>query len=104
MEMQLSTEGGLDRYIAVLQHEKDSQKLYQMMKTVILKAYCVRDGSNIRKTKELAEQFAAGAAYDALVMEFFEDPAKAAEFILGAMPKEYYSEGKKLMDEELAKL
>lgn len=83
--------GGED-YEAVINHiikETDKQKLIEIFKEVILKAYGEKsvDGRRFIKTKEQTEAFSQTEAYVNLFMELASNPVAAAEFVNGISPK-----------------
>ena len=93
-EMELGSEKGMERYLKEIAAEQDPEKIYYLLKDIVLKSYGEREGSKFRKSKEISEEFAGTAAFDALMAEFFsvEDDGKtganaAAEFINAITPK-----------------
>lgn len=89
MEMQLSTEGGLDVLIQKIVDAKDTPSIIKVFKDLILKAYgeLDADGEVFMKSKEISAKFACTQAYSILFTELATDPDKAAEFINGIVPK-----------------
>lgn len=90
MEMQLSTEGGLDVLIQKVVDAKDAPSIIKIFKDLILKAYgeLDADGEVFMKSKEISQRFANTKAYSILFVELATDPDKAAEFINGIVPKQ----------------
>lgn len=70
--------------------EKDMQSLLKLFKRIVLMAYGVRseDGKRFIKSEQLREEFSQTAAFDALYMELATSDNAAAEFIIGALPKD----------------
>lgn len=89
-EMEMGTDGGLEHYLQRISQEQDRDKLFQYFKKVILSAYGEKsdDGKRFVKSEELSQAFCQNPAYDILMMEFFNDPEYAAEFISAIMPKD----------------
>lgn len=89
MEMQLSTEGGLDVLIQKIVDAKDAPSIIKVFKDIILKAYgeLDADGEVFMKSKEISAKFACTQAYSILFTELATDPDKAAEFIKGIIPQ-----------------
>lgn len=88
IEMNVSEKGGLEKTLQRMIDEQDSRRLFEMFKFIILKSVGVKstDGKRFVKSKEIAEAFEQTEAYSEMVVEFFKDADKAAEFINGIMP------------------
>ena len=69
MEMELSTQAGVDEMIRMMIATNDNAKIVQTFKDLILKSYGIKseDGKRFIKSKELREQFEQSEAYS----EFF---------------------------------
>lgn len=69
MEMELSTQAGVDEMIRMMIATSDNAKIVQTFKNLILKSYGIKseDGKRFIKSKELREQFEQSEAYS----EFF---------------------------------
>lgn len=69
MEMELSTQAGIEEMIRMMIATNDNAKIVQTFKELILKSYGIKseDGKRFIKTKELREQFEQSEAYS----EFF---------------------------------
>ena len=69
MEMELSTQAGVEEMIRVMIATKDNAKIVQMFKDLILKSFGIKseDGRRFIKSKELREDFEQSEAYS----EFF---------------------------------
>lgn len=69
MEMELSTQAGVDEMIRMMIATNDNAKIVQLFKEMILKSYGIKseDGKRFIKTKELRDQFEQSEAYS----EFF---------------------------------
>ena len=90
VELQLGTIGGLTKTLEKIVQEKDSSRLIEYFKSIIMKAYGEKspDGRRFIKSKELCEAFSQTEAYSNLFMELAGDAKAAAEFIDGILPKE----------------
>jgi len=99
MEMQLKTDGGLEKMIEKITDEEDNAKIVDMFKEIILSAYGSKsaDGKHFRKSEELRQDFYDSAAYDALFMELISNPDSAAEFVSAIIPKDISEEVQKSM-------
>lgn len=88
MEMELSTNGGMENMIKQIIAEKDNEKIVNLFKKIILKAYGVKspDGKYFRKSDEISADFAATEAYSVLFMELSTDADAAAKFINAVLP------------------
>ena len=71
IEMQFSTDGGLDEKIRKIFMAQDGRAIMNIFKELILKAYGEKsdDGRRFIKSKELSEAFAQTEAYTELYME-----------------------------------
>lgn len=92
MEMNFSQSGGMDKMLKRIINTKDTQKLIEVFKDIILRAYgeLSDDGKRFVKVKDghkLSDDFAQTQAYDELFMLLATDDQKAAEFINGIIPK-----------------
>jgi len=87
MEMELSTQAGVEEMIRVLIATKDNAKIMQIFKDLILRSYGIKseDGTRFIKTKELREAFEQSNAYSELFMEMITNPDTQAAFINGVI-------------------
>lgn len=94
LEMQFTTVGGMQRLLEDISESQDNKRIFEMFKMIILKAYGEKspDGLRFVKSKELSEAFEQTEAYTELVMEFFQDGKKAADFINGIIPSDLAAE------------
>lgn len=90
IELQLGTAGGLTKTLEKIVQEKDTSRIIEYFKTLILKAYGEKsaDGRRFIKSKELRDSFEQTEAYSELFMELASDAKMAAEFVNGVLPKE----------------
>lgn len=88
MEMELSTNGGMENLIKRIISEQDNEKIVKIFKDIILKAYGVKspDGKYFRKSAEISADFASTEAYSTLFMELATDADAAAKFITAVLP------------------
>ena len=89
MEMELSTTGGLEKLINKIIEEKDTARLVEIFKKIILKAYGEKsaDGRHFYKSDEISNSFASTEAYSELFMKLATDADAATRFINGVVPK-----------------
>lgn len=92
-EMELSTEGGLQKWIEKVVDAKDMPRIIELFKKLILRSYGEKspDGKRFIKSKELSEAFTQTEAYSELFMELATDEKAAADFVNGIIPSEYSS-------------
>ena len=85
VEMQLSTNGGLDVMIKKIIDSQDSPSIIKIFKELLLKAYGEKsdDGKRFVKSKEISEGFAQTEAYSQLFMELATDTDAASKFVNG---------------------
>ena len=88
-ELALTTEGGLEAYVKLIQQEQDVVKIIELFKKIINLSYGVKslDGKYFRKSPELLADFQSSQAYSDFYMSLIGDPNKAAKFIEGITPK-----------------
>ena len=88
MEMQLSTNGGLDVMIKKIIDSQDAPSIIKIFKELILKAYGEKsdDGKRFVKSKDISEGFAQTEAYSQLFMELATDTDAASKFVNGIVP------------------
>lgn len=89
MEMELSTEGGMQDMINRIISEKNTKKLVELFKKLILKAYGEKspDGKHFYKSQEISSSFACTEAYSELFMELASNADSAAAFVRGIIPE-----------------
>lgn len=89
-ELKYSEEGGLDVFIKNIIATKDSKRLIEMFKKLILMSYGERglDGKRFIKSDELSTAFSQTDAFTELFMELVTDDEKAAEFVIGVLPSD----------------
>ena len=87
MEMELSTQAGVEEMIRMLIATKDNAKIMQIFKDLILKSYGIKseDGTRFIKSQELREAFEQSNAYSELFMEMITEPETQAAFINGVI-------------------
>lgn len=75
MEMELSTQAGVQEMIRMMIATHDNAKIVQLFKDLILKSYGIKseDGKRFIKTKELRDQFEQSEAYSEFFMAMIED-------------------------------
>lgn len=100
MEMQFSAEGGLEKHIQSIIAAKDSKKILETFKDIVIKAYGVKspDGRKFIKNDEVRADFVQTEAYSEIFTKFATDDAAAAAFINGIIPKMEPEDRKKASD------
>lgn len=89
MEMEMSTPGGMEQMIKGIIETKDTPKIMETFKKLILMAYGVKspDGRRFIKNAALREEFSQTEAYSELFMKLATDADEAAKFVNGIVPK-----------------
>lgn len=89
MEMEMSTDGGLEKMINKIIQTTDTKKIIEIFKSIILKSYGEKspDGRRFIKNDELREAFSQTEAYSQLFMELATDAKAATDFVNGVIPK-----------------
>lgn len=104
----MEIEQGVDNYQKWLQTliaTKDYGGLIAEFRKIIQKTYGIKsvDGKRFEKSPEILANFISTAAYDALYVELATDVDKAAEFLVGVVPKDLQGDMQNAMVEEVAK-
>ena len=92
MEMELTTEGGLQEMIKRIIQAKDVPTIVKTFKEIILKSYGEKsaDGKRFIKVNDagvpLSRAFSQTEAYSNLFMELASDDKAASDFVIGIMP------------------
>lgn len=65
----------MDKYIEKVVAEEDYQKMYDLLKDIVLTSYGVRseDGKRFIKNEQIREEFETSLAYEALIEDFHDD-------------------------------
>lgn len=86
-EMNLRYVGGLEKYVASLNHNLDGNKVMDMMKDVIERSIGRKtpDG-RFEKSQSVKENFLYSEAYNILFMELCLNADAATKFVNGIMP------------------
>ncbi len=89
LEMEMSTNGGLEKFCQKIISEKDTKRMMEMWKDLILKSYGEKslDGKRFIKNQELVDSFTQTEAYSELFMELASNADTAAAFVKGIIPK-----------------
>lgn len=87
-EMEMSTEGGLNKKIERITKSQDGKEIIELFKYIILKSYGVKsdDGKRFIKSQELTDAFSQTEAYVELFMKLATDADAAGRFIAGIIP------------------
>lgn len=109
-EMEMSENGGFDKYIEKIVETKDMKKIYQIFKELVLMSYGEKsyDGKHFVKKKtvdgqviRLRDEFEQTGAFDELMMELLSNEKTSADFINNVVPKELAENmAKQLADEK----
>lgn len=88
MEMELSTQAGVDEMIRMMIATNDNAKIVQTFKDLILKSYGIKseDGKRFIKSQELREQFEQSEAYSEFFMAMIaNEDSLQTKFINGVI-------------------
>lgn len=90
LEMELSTEGGLQQMIEKIVAAQDLPALSKYFKQIILMSYGEKspDGRRFIKNEQLKEEFSQTEAFSQLYMELATNDELAADFINGVVPND----------------
>lgn len=93
LEMNLTTEGGMEQFLQKIIAEEDVRKLVDLFKEIIIRSYGEKsiDGRYFVKKddngRRLVDKFTQTEAYSELFCELATDDKAAAEFINGIIPQ-----------------
>ena len=89
LEMEMGTAGGMGEMLKRIVAAKDTKKIINTFKDIVLKAYGEKtpDGKRFIKSKELSDAFSQTEAYSDLFMELVTDGKAAADFVNGIVPQ-----------------
>ena len=87
-EMEMSAEGGLHQMLTKIVEAKDSKRIVEVFKELVLKSYGEKssDGRRFIKSQEIIDSFAQTEAYSDLFMELALDEGAAIAFVNGITP------------------
>ena len=87
-EMEMSEYGGLSNLLKKIVQEKDTKRIIEMFKDLILRSYGEKsqDGKRFVKNQELRDAFSQTEAYSELFMELAGNAEAAAAFVNGITP------------------
>lgn len=90
VELNLSTEGGLDNLINKITKTIDTPKLIELFKKIMLMSYgeISPDGRRFIKNDELTQAFTQTEAYSIIFMELVSNDVEAAKFVNGIVPSD----------------
>lgn len=99
VEMEMSTKEGLQSWLNEILKSEDREKIFAEFKKIIMSAYGERsaDGRSFIKTPEIQEAFSHTGAFHQLLFEIATEADKAADFILGTLPKDLAAQTKGTM-------
>jgi hypothetical protein len=85
MEMELSTQAGVEEMIRMMIATNDNAKITQTYKNLILKSYGIKseDGRRFINSQQLIEEFEQSEAYSELFMELLSNNKLQQDFING---------------------
>jgi hypothetical protein len=88
-EMEFSFNGGFTKMIEKIVSTKDTKRIIEVFKEMIVKSYGEKspDGRRFMKSKEILENFTQTEAYSKLYMELATDTAAATAFVNGIIPQ-----------------
>lgn len=92
-DWQYSCEGGISNYLQKIYKAKDEQKLYHLLKDLVLRCYGIRsdDGQHFYKSENIRKEFETSAAFSAIFMELMSSETAATTFLTGVLPKKLAS-------------
>ena len=88
-EMEMSHTGGMVKLLEKIVAEKDSKRIVEIFKDLILRAYGEKsaDGKRFIKNQELRDAFVQTEAYSDLFMELASNAEAATAFVNGIIPQ-----------------
>ena len=100
-EMENSIDGGMKSFLERMIETQDVKEMFVFFKQFIVMSVGLKsdDGRRFMKSKEIADDFIASAAFDVLFLEMAQDASATAEFMKGVLPADLTVN----FDEELEK-
>ncbi len=95
LELNLSKAGGIEGYVQSIVDAQDNERIYYLLKNIILSAYGVKEPDGKRLIKKapdghrLADEFEETEAFSELIVSLMQNPSEAAAFIRGILPEEF---------------
>jgi hypothetical protein len=88
LEMEMREKTGLEKLIKRIIAERDNEKLVDLFKIIVLKAYGQKslDGKRFIKSKELSDEFEQSEAYVEVFLSLALDEEAAIAFFNGIIP------------------
>lgn len=87
IELNMHTAGGLQGYIRQIIDTKDTAKLADIFKTLLLQSYGEKTGDGLfLKSPEISKKLECSAAYPELYMDLLSNTDHAIEFVKGLIP------------------
>lgn len=88
IDLQLTTEGGLDSLINKAVETHDEGSLIKIFKELVLKSYgeISADGDRFIKSEELSKAFSQSAAFNTMITDMLLSDTEASDFINGIIP------------------
>lgn len=89
MEMEMSTNGGMQQMLEKIVAEQDSKRIIEVFKDIILRSYGEKsaDGKRFVKNQEITDGFSQTEAFSDLFMELATDADAASAFVNGIIPQ-----------------
>lgn len=90
IELEAEYTGGFSEYLERLISDRDSKKIFEVIKNLVTRSYGEKsdDGRRFVKSKETAEAFAQTEAYSVLLMELMSGEDAIVAFLTGLIPSE----------------
>lgn len=94
IEMEAGADGGYSDFIKMIIETKDARNLVAEFKKFMLKAVGQKsdDGERFIKTDAIRDEFIQTPAFGSLFLELISNSDAAANFIIGALPREFEAE------------
>lgn len=98
-EWELSIDGGLSGVLKRITQSKDTRKIMEIFKALLIKSYGVKtaDGRGFVKNQEVLDNFTCTQAFSDLYMELATNDKAASEFVNGVIPQHLINEANKDM-------
>lgn len=99
VELEVEVDGGMTEWIQNIIKSENHREIVAHFKKIVLLAYGKKspDGKHFIKDDEDKKLFSYSAAYQTLFMELATDAEAAADFLIGAFPKDMQGEVQKAL-------
>jgi len=102
-EFNFGAKGGMADLLQGMSETLQPDEIFPALRSIVRRAYGVRDGVRFRKSKEMADDFESHPAFGELIVGLLQRPTELVTFFAGIMPGDAINTAAKLNSELSAK-